>query len=201
MHLKQFTIGRFACKRQFAEAGWGSGLASVPVLPPRCSPLLAAPPWWCHHRPPQPRELLTNAKVSSTFLSLFFAQPHSCTSTEPPISMSRRNPRQESVGKHADPTHTLSISPSSYLLGDLLFFIYSQAGFITANAWGESSGGIKRPNSSTLHCSVLVWSSSKVKRHKGEERGKEGEKISLCFKYIYIYIETVESGNNFLGFM
>lgn len=120
---------------------------------------------------------------ASSLLSHIHAHPQSH-----PFPLSRRNPRQESVGKHADPTHTLSISPSSYLLGDLLFFIYSQAGFITANAWGESSGGIKRPNSSTLHCSVLVWSSSKVKKTQGRgKRKRRGEKLSLCFKYIYIY--------------
>lgn len=203
MHLKQFTIGRFAWKRQLPRQAEGPGsprcLSSLPAALLswqicRGDATIAHPSlgnYW------QMLKFLAHFSVSS-LLSHIHAHPQSH-----PFPLSRRNPRQESVSKHADPTHTPSISPSSYLLGDLLFFIYSQAGFITANAWGESSGGIKRPNSSTLHCSVLVWSSSKVKRHKGEERGKGGGKKShsALNTYIYIYIETVESGNNFLGFM
>lgn len=201
MHLKQFSIGRFAWKRQLPRQGPGS---------PRCpSSLPAALLSWqiCRGDGTTAHPSLGKNWQILNFLAHFSASsllshihPHPQSH---PFPVPRRNPRQESVSKHADPMHTLSISPSSYLLGDLLFFIYSQAGFITVNAWGESSGRIKRPNSSTLHCSVLVWSSSKVKRHEGGERGKGEKDLTLLkiYTYIYIYVEIVESSNNFIGFI
>lgn len=80
-YLKQFTIGRFALKRQLPRQAEGPGL-------PRFLSSLSRYISCCGDATIAHSSIeneLANPKVSSSFLSLFLPQPHPSTSTEPPI--------------------------------------------------------------------------------------------------------------------